>query len=131
MGCGQLGIHSKSEKVCETAFPVKKMRKFVGPFWVFLGHFWSYLCQIAENLRKVQFFLQDRWGCDICFENVWVWGADDLRGVSSSTHKTERMSTRKKNSFPQSKLKILLRMAHELNPNVWLSANSKGHSSDV
>ena len=50
------GIHSKSEKVCETAFSVKKIAEKVrksgrhiwaiwgnfGPFWVFLGHFGSF-----------------------------------------------------------------------------------------
>lgn len=64
-----------------------------------------------------------------------VWGADDLRGVNAMGFKfytqNRKNVNQKKNSFPQSKLKILLRMAHELNPNVWLSANSKGHSSDV
>ena len=40
-------IHSKSKKVCGTAFSVKKnaekVRVIFGPFWVILGPFWTFL----------------------------------------------------------------------------------------
>ena len=59
-------IHSKSEKVCGTAFSVKKnggkVRAIFGPFWVisghFLGHFVAYLDKFAES----SIFLRPRWG---------------------------------------------------------------------
>ena len=57
-------IHSKSEKVCGTTFSVKQIcGKFVDHF----GYSRAILGQIAENLRKVQFFLRDRWGRDTRF----------------------------------------------------------------
>ena len=70
-------IHSKSKKVCGTAFSVKKncgkLSGHFGPFWAILGHIWAILghiwatlgrfwaisWHIWKNLRKVQFFLQD------------------------------------------------------------------------
>ena len=40
-------IHSKSEKVCGTAFSVKKfaekVRVILGPFWVIFGPLWAIL----------------------------------------------------------------------------------------
>ena len=77
---GHLCIHSKSEKVCGTAFSVKKnCGKSAGPFWATLGHFGSFLGHFGPfwvifghfrsiswhfwtNLRKVQFLLRIRWG---------------------------------------------------------------------
>ena len=72
-------IHSKSEKVCGTAFSVKKkiaekVQVILGPFWVIFGplwailghfgHFWAILWHFWTNLRKVQIFLRDSWGQD-------------------------------------------------------------------
>ena len=87
-----MDIHSKSEKVCGTAFSVKKncgkslghfwamlghFGSFLGhfgPFWAILGHIWAtlghfgpFLGQVVENLRKVQNFLRDRCGRDSRF----------------------------------------------------------------
>ena len=74
-------IHSKSEKVCGTAFSVKKncgqflghFGSFLGhfrPFWIILGHIWttlghvgSFLGQIAES----SIFLRDCLGRDTRF----------------------------------------------------------------
>ena len=51
-------IHSKSEKVCGTAFSVKKkLRKFFGPFWVILGPFWAFLGHIWATLGHLGSFL--------------------------------------------------------------------------
>ena len=67
-------IHSKSEKVCGTAFSVKKkiaekVQVILGPFWVIFGplwailsHFWAISWHFWTNLRKVQIFLRLRWG---------------------------------------------------------------------
>ena len=50
-GVLDIAIHSKSEKVCGTAFSEKniaeKVRVIFGPFWSFLGHFGSYLCHFG------------------------------------------------------------------------------------
>ena len=65
-------IHSKSEKVCGTAFSVKKKcvnpGVIFGPFWIILGqiwatlgHFWAILWHFWTNLRKVQIFLRPCW----------------------------------------------------------------------
>ena len=44
-------IHSKSEKVCGTAFSVKKnCGKSVGPFWAILGYFGSFFCHFGSYL---------------------------------------------------------------------------------
>ena len=41
-------IHSKSEKVCGTAFSVKKNAEKVLKFWAILGHFWAILDHIGS-----------------------------------------------------------------------------------
>ena len=74
-----LVIHSKSEKVCGTAFSVKKncgkssgyfwaiFLVILGPFWVIFGPLWAILGSFLAiswhfwtNLRKVQIFLWPR-----------------------------------------------------------------------
>ena len=69
-------IHSKSEKVCGTAFSVKKIaekvRVIFGSFWAILDHilatfshfgsFLAILWHFWTNLRKVLIFLRPRWG---------------------------------------------------------------------
>ena len=57
LGFGSIiGIHSKSKKVCGTAFSVNKLRKkcvnpcvIFGPFGVILGHFGSFLGHFGRN----------------------------------------------------------------------------------
>ena len=49
-------IHSKSEKVCGTAFSVKKIaekvRVIFGPFGVIWGHFWAIVGQLGSFLGQ-------------------------------------------------------------------------------
>ena len=59
-----MSIHSKSKKVCGTAFSVKKIAEKVriifGPFWVILVPFWAFL-------RKVQIFFGSVGAAELAF----------------------------------------------------------------
>ena len=68
----------KAKKFAELPFQSKKIaekvRVIFGPFWVIFGPFWvifgpflAILWHFWTILRKVQFFLRDRWGQDPCF----------------------------------------------------------------
>ena len=77
-----LDFSTKSEKVCGTAFSVKKKLRVIfgtfwvipGPFWAFLGHFGSFLGTFrmyALPYSKLKTTRRCLW--DVCYHLLWHW----------------------------------------------------------